>query len=460
MAEVDTSSYLKPSNPQPQSMLGTVNQLQGIESNRLTIQKQQLDQINQGYGYLIRELNSLPADATGDQMRAFATNAVKMRLVQPDLAAQFISQVSDDPARNAALRKTIATKLATTQEAINSHYGIPGYDDNGQQRTPVVRSPLLNGGAPRPVASPIQNQNPPGTPTFSDSGQPQLLGPQDPQVPAGRIPTRGGLPGQFDPMQITAVPTTREPPPTNRLGGAVVQPSVAPPMAPGMGSGATAEERRIVPTGPIAGMPPLFEEGRRQYVEDQNLATQRLTGIKPAIEALRLLPGLRSGPTTEAFTTAVAALKANNIIPTELNDPTAIRQMVNKYLADYVSRRSSNRSDADLAQTEARSPNAGVQISQALEGLTKKSIAYDRIEASRANAFQNHDFSQYGRHRTEHPTNMDERSFGFDFMPRAEQTKTYNEMKAKALRGDTGAIRFMRSLMEARRQNLLNFEQR
>lgn len=462
MAEItaDTSSYPKPAGAVPaKSFLETAGQFQQLERANVGLQKEKLELINTNYARLLAELNSLPPEATADDMRRVATNAVKLKLITPEMAGQFISGIPTDPTKIRAYRDEIVAKALDTQAAINWNYGPAGYQTNQQQITPV-RTPGRTA-APIPTAAPIQIQEPPGTPSVVTDpnnplyGSPTTRGPQNPQVPAGRIPVQGGLPGQFNPnapMRPNVVPTTREQP---RL-------PVAPPVVYGDGSTnqtpAQTVAERFQPAGTPSGMPPLFEEGRKQYVEDQNLATQKLTALKPAIKALKMLPGLQSGPGTEAWNTAVAFLKANNVIPTQTpNDPTAIRQEVNKYFSEYVSGRG-NRSDADLAQSEERSPNAKVQISPALINLTRNAVARDLIEASRAGSFRDKDFTKYGEHRSKHPTQMDEKAFEFSFLPKDEQYKIYTDMKNKALKGNAGAVRFLRTLMEARRQNLVDLD--
>src|SRR6185503_19662944 len=83
-----------------------------------------------------------------------------------------------------------------------------------------------------------------------------------------------------------------------------------------------------------------FEEGKKQYAEDQSNATARMMRAKPAIQALPLMQskGFLSGPDSEQFTNVVAALKTAGLIDTAAEgDPTAIRQEVTKKLAQYVS---------------------------------------------------------------------------------------------------------------------------
>jgi hypothetical protein len=209
----------------------------------------------------------------------------------------------------------------------------------------------------------------------------------------------------------------------------------------------------ITPQGPTTAQPPLFDEGKKQLTQDQELATQKLTGIKNAQMALKLLPGVASGPGTGPYNQAVAFLKAQGIVPTNPNDPTVVYQEINKYLNRYVQQSGlSQRSDAAQALAENSNPNLMTQLNPALVNLTANAIALDRVEASRPTAFKDKDLSKYGAFRSTYPQQIDERAFKMDLMPKPEASKLFNTMLQKAKKGDADAIKFIKSLDIANKQ--------
>jgi hypothetical protein len=206
-----------------------------------------------------------------------------------------------------------------------------------------------------------------------------------------------------------------------------------------------------------AAPPPLFEEGTKALTADQALAAQKMTAVKPALEAMKILPGLRSGPGTAQFNGAVAFLKANNLIPTDKeNDPTVVYQEANKYLSQYLKGRG-DRSDADLAAAEKSSPNVGTQLNPALVKLTRTAIAQDRIEAARANTFTKSgrtDYQNYGAHRATFPQSIDDRAFGLDIMPEGEANSLVSRMLKKYEKDpkDKEATKFLKSYDIAKKE--------
>lgn len=442
--EANTDSYNQPLSvgalEQAQKIGALKQQSQQIESGGLTIDKQKLDNANQGLTYLTRAMTSLGPDATKEQYKAVGENAVRMGLV-PAQQLQVWNERVDAAPNSKTFYNEVITAAASHQEAINYHLGQGVNVSNGQTVTPAVTS-VKPGFGVRPITAPIQQQIPPTAEVATPAGN-QALGPQNARTPEGTLPIQGGLPGQYTPSSV---------PRASRL-------PIADRNAADAGANPTAFENKngYKPTGPMTSQAPMFEEGKKQLAEDQELATQKLTSIKPALQALPLMKDLRTGPGTAAWTTAVAALKANNIISTDANDPTAIRQEVNKKLADYL--RSSpvgQRSDAAQALSQSASPDPNGQINQALVKLTKDAIALDRVQAARAAAFENNDYSKYGNYRANFPAQIDERAFGIDLMEPKERQALIKDMREKAAKGTAEGLRFKKSLEIAYKQGLVN----
>lgn len=473
MAEVDTSSYLKPAAlPTQKSALDIAKDLGGlkiqqqqIQQNAIGIDQTKLNLVNEKYKIVSQKLMTLAnkPDLNADDIVKESQDALNEGLSSPELHAQFITEIPSktalqrqnpnatpqqiDQIYRQTLRNWIDKKTIQAEQnvqALNHVYGAPDTQDNGQTTTPT-RQGLR--GPPVPVGAPIQKQIPPTTPTFTPAGQ-QQLGPQQPQVPEGTLPVQGGLPGQYQqPQRPQALPVGPIDNPaikgqSSNFGGRVIGATVGPDTA-------------IKPSGPMTGAPPMFEAGKGQLAEDQNVASARLTAIKPALQALPLLPGIMAGPGTDKYTKALATLKGFGILSTSKDDPVAIRQEVVKKLAKYVSTNPiGQRSDAAQTLAEASSPNPNVQILPALIKLTKDSIILDRVQAAMPGAFEGNDLSKYGNHRSTFPASIDERAFGLDLMEPKERMSLIKTMQQK--KNTFEGKRFWRSLAIVDKQGLIN----
>lgn len=416
MAEVDTSSYRLPTTP---GFLDTAQKYQTLESNKIGIDQQKLKLMNDHFQIANQEMATIADDPTitpdkaKTKLENFAKTVGMPDPVKQHMMIEFSSAKTPEEIRTVA--KNALTRGMETQQRINKVYGVPGSIDTGQVRQPTLQR---TGQAPVPAGAPIQVQAPIDTPVATPGGV-QQLGPQAPQLPAGAVPVPGGIPGQFKSKLPIAAPMT--------------------------------------PAGPMVSQPPMFEEGKKQYAEDQALAADRMTAIKPALQALPLLEGLRTGPTTEGFNKIIATLKANNIIDTGVNDPTAVYQEVSKKLAQYVGGSPlANRSDAGQILAEASSPSPKTQINPALVKLTRDAIMLDRVQAARANAYKSNDFSQYGKHRATFPQSIDEKAFGLDIIKPEERQKLVGDMAESLKSKDAGerakAEKFFKSLRIAKEQ--------
>lgn len=437
MAEVDTSSYPKPT-AQP-SLLDQVQKFGAIQQQKQGIDQNKLDQANQALGYMVRAMGSLGPNASKQDYAKAAQNAVDQGLVpqqQENVFLQHLQAAPDSP----TFYKQFMSSAMEGQKQIEMHTGINSQQNDAANQYQGKTNVLTGGFQP---ATKLPTQLPPGQP-FNQGGQAQIVGPSG---PAGPVPM---------PQSRPSLPVTAPAPATGPTGPTIHRPD--------MEAGAPAGPTPVSPTTPnqrvnsgfqAAGInaapPPLFEEGAKALTADQALAAQKMTAVKPALEAMKILPGLRSGPGTAQFNGAVAFLKANNLIPTDKeNDPTVVYQEANKYLSQYLKGRG-DRSDADLAAAEKSSPNVGTQLNPALVKLTRTAIAQDRIEAARANTFTKSgrkDYQNYGEHRATFPQSIDDRAFGLDIMPEGESAKLVDKMHAKykANPRDAEALKFFKSL--------------
>lgn len=454
MAEINTDSYPRPQLPV--NTLDVAGKLGGLQQQSLAINQQKLDQANQALGYMTRAMASIGPDGTKDQYLAVGQNAVKMGLVPPQMLNTYAERLNAAPTPQAFYNEFV-NAAATHQETLDYHLGRPGTMQNGQTIQPTMTSQKPGFGV-RSVGAPIQMQIPPTSQGVGPNGQPAFVAAQAPDIAPGSgavaaPPPVNSLPVS-QPRSVAPMPAGH----SNNFGGSIlsVQP---PPDVSFTQPAANKDQGRMVPRGPATGLPPMADQGMKQLAADQDLATQKMTAIKPLLLALPKMKDLRSGPGTETYNTAVAFLKANGILPIDAtNDPTVVYQEVNKYMNQYISRNGS-RSDAELASKESSNPNVKTQINPALLELTKNTIAQDRVEAARPNSFEGTDYSKYGQHRSTFPQTMSLEAAKLDTLEPEERITKFNDMLAKAKKGDKNAIKFIKTLDVMRKQNMHDLSQ-
>lgn len=441
MTEVDTSSYPKASLPVQKSPLEIAAQVGALKQQQLGINQQKLDQANQALGYMTRAMGALGPDASKDDYLKVGQNAVDLGLVPQNMLDTYSQRVQAAPSSQEFYNEFM-TAAADHQQQIQYHLGQTGVVDNGQTQTPTVTS-VKPGFGQRPIGLPVQNQTPPGAVVMNSDNKPTTVGAQPPQVAPGSV----------------AGPTPLRALTTGPTGPTVRTDAGAPATVAQRIDAATPPQ----PAGYSAGVPPNFEEGKKKLAEDQLVAAQRMTAVKPAISALKLLPGLNTGPGTEPWNKAVGFLKAQGVIPTgKENDPTVIYQEADKYLHQYLKGRG-GRSDADLAAAEKSSPGVGVQLNPALVNLTKSAVAQDMMEAARPNAFTSanrKDFQNYGTHQATFPQSMDQRAFEAAIMPEKDRNALVQKYIAKYKKNpaDPEANKFLNSIHVAEKAGMFNSE--
>lgn len=398
--DIDTSTYPK---YEQKGFLDKAQQFQAVESNAIGINAQKLKLVNEQFGLINNELGKLANEPniSKEQAAQRLDTFTKTFNLPPQVRQHMLGELQSSPDVKSFAENAIRRGMST-MEAVNFQYGTPGMVNTGAAQVPVATSPKTG---VRQTGAPIQQQ----------LGPAQLNTPIDVQDESGVttkqplqkfIQDTGGTtqaPGQIAPAATQAGP----------------RPSWAAPPA------AAAPQKR---TG-IEGPNPMLAPGTKMRAEDQELATQKMTDVKPAIEALRVLKGIQTGPGRPALNELAAFLKGNNIIATDkVDDPTVLFQEGNKYLAQYVQKNGS-RSDADLASREISNPNVGTQINPALMNLTKKVIAFDRAQAIREKAFGGADNSKYGEHRSSFPQSIDTRALNLDLLDPDERNKVFSEVE-------------------------------
>lgn len=397
--EADTSSYRLPTT----DPLDTVKNLGAIQQQKLSINQAKLDQANQALGYMVRAMGSLGPNAKKEDYAKAAQNAVDQGLVpqqQENVFLQHLQAAPDSP----SFYKKFMTSAMEGQKQIEMHTGINS-EKTDNANAYQGKTDVLTGGFKPATQMPVQI--PPGTPGYNPQNE-QVF--EQPAGPSGVVPV---------PRARPSLPVER---PTTGATGPTVNRTAETP---------TTFANRVEPLK--AGPSPLFPEGKEAYTKAQLQASTRAQAIKPAIQALKLMPGLATGPGTGQFNDLVAAAKAWGVVDTKAeNDPTVLRQEIEKKLAQYVGGNPiGQRSDAAQTLAEAGSPNPKKQILPALINLTRDAVALDRVQILKPNAFKGTDYQNYIKHEGNFPQSVDEKALTLDLMPTTEREALVKKMVTK-----------------------------
>lgn len=434
--EPDISSYNQPLPVSPLDIAGKVGSLQ---QQKLAIDQAKLDQANQALGYMTRAMGSLGPNASKEQYIGVAQNAVKMGLVPQNMLNIFVDRVNAAP-DSQTLYREFMTAAKEHQQQIQMYSGAPATAQDQKYVYQGTVDPLTGGFKP---ATKMPVQIAPGTSGYNEQNQ-QVF--EQPAGPSGIVPAAPAAP----------VPRARPALPVER--------PVSGPTGPTRDITAetpTTVSNRLEPLK--AGPSPLFAEGKEAYTKAQLLASGKAQAIKPAIQALRLMPGLSTGPGTAQFNDLVAAAKAWGLINIkEDSDPTVLRQELEKKLAQYVgSSPIAARSDASQILAEAGSPNPKKQILPALQNLTRDAIALDRVQILKPNAFKGTDYQNYIKHEGNFPQSVDEKALTLDLLDDAERSKLVSKMQRDYEKGDMAAkkkaTRFFETLQQAKEARIYEY---
>jgi hypothetical protein len=458
MAEVDISSYPKPGLPV--SPLDVAGKVGGLIQQKINIDQSKLNLMNNQFEIMNKELSTMIDDPTiTKDQAAQRLDRISKTLNLPPIAVDHMKQELAAAPDVKSFSENALRRGMDVNQRINQQYGTTETQTDQSRTFQGVRAPAAKGGGFTP-ATELPTQLPPGTQYYDKNNQQKLL---PPAGPSGIVPSRGSLnPGV--PAATTVSPTYVRP----------VPPGAAPPIVPKR----MPVERISGPTGPTtqtgydfaqrfagdggqalnAGASPLFEEGKKAYSVSQLNASSRAQSIKPAIQALKLMPGLSTGPGTAQFNDLVAAAKAWGVVNTKAeNDPTVLRQELEKKLAQYVgSSPLGQRSDAQQALAEAGSPNPKKQILPALQNLTRDAIALDRVQILKPNAFKGTDYQNYIKHEGTFPQSVNEKALTLDLLDKPERDKIITQMtnKYKNNPNDKEAVKFLNTLKLAKEHGL------
>lgn len=464
-----TDSY--PKAGLPVSPLDVASKIGGLQQQQLSISQAKLDQANQGLTYMTRAMGALGPNASKEDYIKAAETAVQMGLVPAQALNTFKQRAQAAPSPQAFYNEFMTT-AADHQQQINYHLGQnKDINDQGQVYSGVQR-PVSQGGGFVP-ATKMPVQNPPGTKYYDNQNQERLLPPTGPSGVTPVAPSPGIIPpvrpssGSLNPNTpaATTVAPRNVPPPA---AGTPLVPKSLPverisgPTGPSVQTGYDFNQRFAGERGAglKAGPSPLFEQGKTAYAASNVAAGNEAQSIKPAIQALKLMPGLATGPGTAQYNELMAAAKAWGIVNTKAeNDPTVLRQELEKKLAQYVgSSPLGQRSDAQQALAEAGSPNPKKQILPALQNLTRDAIGLSRVKILMPNAFKGTDYENFIKHQGTFPQSVDEKALTLDLMDKPDRDKIITKMtnKYKNNPKDQEAVKFLNTLKMAKEHGLYN----
>lgn len=413
--DVDTSSYRTNEAPQISALdtaakLGGIQaQAQGIERQKIGIESDKLKLLNERLGVLGKEYTTLLADpdvvngtpAAPQKIAAVGQRMVNLGAMPAATFGEFAKSIPTDPKQSMQFIEQQMARIQSISEATAYHLGDKGAIDTGQAIQPILTSPKPGFGV-RSAGPAIQKQIPPGTPVIDEKNQERLQGPQAPQVaPGGAVAA---------------------PPPVSRLP---VAPIGGPANVNAGPAPVTNKDQAQLPRGPAVGQPVLFEEGRKAHVADYQQSAETLAGTRPLVQAYKLIDEFnpRTGPGTETWNKWIAALKANNILPTEAkNDPTAIYQEINKKMSQFVQQMGAPSDKQQALQMESN-PNMKSQILPALKKLTYDTIALQRARAILPYMFEGKNYQDYQNEKGKNVNQISEQALMLDHM-KTDERKT------------------------------------
>lgn len=421
-------SYPKPNQ---QSTVDVFKGYQQLESNKLGIDKQKLDLVNQHMNNLVREFQTAPPNATYEDMQDIGQRAVNMKTITPDQFKEYIRNMPTDPAKINAYKDQQIQRLLSTQEALNWYHGhSPQMQDVGGGQQPVQNFQ----GQIRATGPVVPSGLPATTPGFQKA---------TPDFPQGRVAPIGpaqspGLPiagaPQPAPIQPRPVPTTNIGP-LNRLGA-------TPPGAPGQSFNSRFSGEPITPGAP----PPGFEQAAEQtggssgkmLAADREAAATynaRTFPLQQAIPLMEKLGTKGTGPGTETINHIKSFLLSNAPWVTEkqLSDVNSYDK-ANKYMVDYVNRTGSTGTNDKLAAAFAGNPSVHISNAAATDVL-KSALSLEKMRNAQLVEFRKQKLpdNQYADWAARWNHEQDARAFGFDLMSADKQKKMLEGMKPDEL---------------------------
>lgn len=446
MAEIDTSSYPKPT-PGP-SALDTFGKLQGlhqqgqqIERTGIGIEKDKLDLVNNRWAVTNRELQGLLGDKDVDfnKVAGRFQNLVNLGLMPPEMMAQSLKDVPTDKAKIPEWLQMRAQQGQHIVDAINYAYGAPGTIDTGQALQPTRVSPKPGFGIRSGEGMPIQKQAPVTTPVVNpDTGQPALLGPQSPQLAPGTAAAPPPVNAPVNPSPLPVGP--RRLPDGSTMDVGPNQPPLPVARPP---NAVVADRFPNIPRGPATGLAPGVSEAATvtgqasgtQLAGDRAKAANFQREVFPLAQAIPLLEKLGTkgvGPGTETFNNMKSFI-VSNVPGIKADDPafSSVKDFdqLKKYLVDYANTISSTGTNDRLAATFAGNPNVGISQAASID-VAKAALSLRRMQQAQILAFEKTGLTpdKYSQWLAKQTNEFDPRAFGVDMMSDEAKSKLRKQL--------------------------------
>jgi hypothetical protein len=421
MAEIDTSSYPKPTAPT--SPLDIAGKLGTLQSQALQINQQKLSQANEALTYLTRAMTAIGPDGSKDQYKRAGADAVNAGLVPPNMLGIWNKKIDDAPTPKSFFDEAM-TAAAQHQETFNYHLGqirptdtgqgvrfdqIPGRGGSGTSRAFIPHQV--------PVTQPVQG--PDNTPTLQGN-QPQLSAPGIDQPISRRLPVAPPLPpGPMDP---------------NALPRGAFRPGEVPTAAEVMPATTPSG-----PSGPRVGLPP--GEPEAASASGQHLAQERVRAgnfqreifpLTQAIPALEALGTKGTGPGTDTINQIKSFVLSNvpGVKESDFNGTVGDFDKSKKYLTDFVNQTGSTGTNDKLAAAFAGNPSVGISNAAAVD-VAKSALALRRMQQAVYREFevQGKPAQQFSRWYAQSIDKTDPRAFGVDMMTDEAKSKLRAQLK-------------------------------
>lgn len=442
MAEVDTSSYLKPSAPvnalDQAAKLGSLQQQQQqIQSGALTIDKQKLDLVNQRFGELAKTFIGLmqKPDLSSNDVNQHIDNQVKIGYITPEMGAQIKTQMPADgnPEKIRAKLKLDLQHAQTTMEAINTYAGSNATtNDNAVTRQGVIKSPLEGGGFVPATEQPVQL--PPTQPIIGANKAPGVVGPSGPS----------GVRPYASPGMVAAPAPTPVPRPTGLRSNVVPPPAVTGPTGPTVAQGTEFNNRfsAAFPNAVQTGLPPgtteatqaVATQSGKDLATDLTRAKSLQADLYPAHRVLDILK--QEGPTAFGVGTDNLNTLKNAMVtwfPGSVDQKT-IEGVKNfeeakKQLVALARSSGSTGTNDQLAAAFEANPNTKM-TGATIESVLKSVVALRKMQAAQTlmAVQQGIPDEKYSKWIAQNQNQFDPRAFGFDMMDRKAQIKLLQEL--------------------------------
>lgn len=438
MTEIDTSSY--PKAGLPVSSLDTFGKLQGLEQQKVAIDKSKLDLMSQQFGIMNNELANLIDSGATKQQAAERLNRISATLKLPKEATDHMMAELQQAPDVATFAKFAIRRGMDTMQKYGVQLGTPETQTDQATNYQGVRlSPEKGGGfvpatqmavQPGPTQPTVDTRRtlPTGQPN-PEYGQPGIVGASGPSgvvpVPRGRpsLPVQP-LPGNAPPPVSGPTGPTQRTDFNGRFEAAFPQ-RIATGLAPGVSGAISA----------------VGEQSGKDYAGDLTKAKSYQQDLYPMTRVLEIVKNqghTAFGPGTEGLTALKSAIVTwlPNVDPKIIESVSDIEQ-AKKYLVQAARSAGNTGTNDQLAAAFEANPN--VKMSGAtIENVVKSNIALRKMQHAQTLLFGQQGLppSEYSQWISKNQNALNPVAFGFDNMDDKARAKFLGTMATKDKSGN------------------------